>query len=164
MQVKTSNNMIALSQTFDAPRSLVFSMFKDPYAHKWWGPAEYPITVSHQDFTPGGTWFYCMTGPDGDEAWGKAVYEEIDEPNRIVYQDYFTDAEGTIDDTLPMGTVTVTFDEKDGKTTITSAGEYGSAEEVQELIEMGIAEGMADTWQQLDKLLAKSQGVATATV
>ena len=153
MQVETNDNIITLTKTFDAPKELVFTMFQNPHIKEWWGPSVYPVTVSDQDFRAGGSWHYCMTGPEGEQAWGKAIYDEIDEPNKIVYRDYFSDAEGTLNESLPVGKTTISLDENDGKTTITSTGEYQSADEIKKLTEMGMIEGVRETWEQLEKLL-----------
>lgn len=157
MQIEQKGSTITLSKVFDAPKELVFSMFKNPYVQQWWGPSAWPVSVSEQDFRPGGSWLYNMVGPDGTESWGKALYDEIDEPNKIVYRDYFSNADGEIDKTLPTGTVTMTFEEDDGQTTVTSHGDYGSSEDVQKLVEMGMIEGVKETWGQLEQLLADSQ-------
>ncbi|MDB5181937.1 MAG: Activator of Hsp90 ATPase 1 family protein [Candidatus Saccharibacteria bacterium] len=156
LTVKQTGNKIILSKTFDAPQELVFSMFKDPaQLAKWFGPKTWPATIKHFDFQPGGVWHYYMTGPDGTKAWGKATFQEIDEPNYISYVDVFSDEEGNVDSKLPQAVVNVTFEEIDGRTTIRSISEYKTAEEVQRLIEMGMVEGVTDTWDQLERLIAE---------
>lgn len=157
MEYEINDATITLKQTFDAPKDVVFSMFQNPHIAKWWGPSTYPVTVSRQDFSVGGTWHYCMTGPEGEQAWGKAIYDEIDQPNKITYRDYFSDADGTIDESLPAGTITILFNEVDGKTTVTSIGTYESADAITKLVEMGMIDGVTETWVQLDKLLNKMQ-------
>ena len=157
MKYEIDDNKITLTQTFNAPRERVFSMFKNPTIQQWWGPSTYPVTVSDQDFTVGGKWHYCMTGRDNEQAWGKAVYDQIDEPYRIVYRDYFSDANGTIDESLPAGKTILSFDEIDGATTITSVSEYESADAVAELVEMGVIDGVKETWTQLENLLLASK-------
>lgn len=157
MQIEQKGGTITLSKVFDAPKELVFSMFKNPHIKEWWGPSTWPVSVSEQDFRPGGSWLYNMVGPDGTESWGKVLYEEIDEPNKIVYRDYFSDADGKVDETLPAGLVTITFEESGGQTTLTSRGDYQSPEDVKRLVEMGMIEGVKETWDQLEQLLAKKQ-------
>ncbi|HEX8182819.1 MAG TPA: SRPBCC domain-containing protein [Candidatus Saccharimonadales bacterium] len=158
MQVAVVDNKITLSRTYDAPKELVFSMFKNPeQLAKWWGPAEWPATIAAFDFTEGGVWHYYMTGPDDTKAWGKATFKTIDEPNSLSFVDVFSDEQGTVDSKLPEGEATFTFDETDGKTTLSSISTYQTAEEVQKLVEMGMLEGVKDTWNQLDTLIDASQ-------
>lgn len=152
--VQQTDDTITLSKVFDAPRELVFSMFKDPrHLEKWWGPTTWPATVKSFDFTPGGVWHYYMTGPDGTKAWGKATFETIDEPNSLTYVDAFSNEAGDVDSKLPVGATTVTFEDEDGKTRLTTRTVYADADEVQKLVEMGVVEGVTDSWNQLERLL-----------
>lgn len=157
MKIEENGESITLTKVYDAPKELVFSMFQNPYITKWWGPTSWPVEVSEMDFRPGGSWHYNMVGPDGTEAWGLATYEEIDEPNKIVYRDSFSDAEGLIDPTLPQNTTTITFDETDGKTTLTLHGVFDSPEDREKVVKMGMIEGMKDTLLQLENLLMRVQ-------
>ena len=74
-----------------------------------------------------------------------------------MFRDYFSNAEGAIDESLPSGRSTITFDEQSSHTTVTLRGEYQSSEEVKKLIEMGMVEGFKDTLTQLEALLEKAQ-------
>lgn len=143
---------------FDAPRELVFRAFSDPeLVAQWWGPKGWTLPVSKMDFRPGGTWHYCMRGPDGEESWGKAVYREIIAPERIVYTDFFSNEEGTPAEGMPELLVTMTFTEHDGKTKLTSRTQFASAAELQATLDMGMAEGLSETWDRLDEFLAVRQ-------
>lgn len=158
LEVQQTDNRIILSKRFDAPKELVFEMFSNPeHLAKWWGPETWPATIKSFDFRPGGVWHYYMTGPDGTKAWGKATFEEIDAPNSLSYIDVFSDEEGNVDPKLPQGKATVTFEEDGGKTTLTMTAEYQSPEEIQKLVEMGMVEGLKDTWNQLERLLASQK-------
>ncbi len=149
---------ITISRVYDAPKALVFSMFKEPeHVAKWWGPSSWPVDVCDIDFRPGGVWHYNMVGPNGEKAWGKAVYQEIDEPNKIVFRDAFSDEAGNENNDLPTGISTVTFEEQDGKTTLTLHGEYKTVEEREKIVAMGMLEGMKETWGLLDDLLKTVQ-------
>src|SRR5690606_1009281 len=82
----------------------------DEALKQWFGPEGWPLTVSNGDFRAGGTWHYCMSGPDGEEAWGIAIYEEVVEPERLVYRDAFSDADRNV--VPPESTVTIDFIER----------------------------------------------------
>jgi uncharacterized protein YndB with AHSA1/START domain len=157
MEVKENGNELTITFTYDAPKALVFSMFQNPHVAKWWGPTTWPVKVSEMDFRPGGKWHYCMVGPDGTEAWGLATYKEIDEPNKIVFVDNFSDADGNVDETLPEAVSTLTFNEIDSKTILTMHGQYESPEQREKVVAMGMIEGMQDTYEQLTKLLQQMQ-------
>jgi uncharacterized protein YndB with AHSA1/START domain len=144
---------IVMTRMFSAPRRLVFKAYSDcDHLNQWWGPRLWPLSYCDLDFRPGGTWHYCMRGPNGEEAWGKAIYREIVEPEQIVYMDAFSDAEGTI--VPPESVVTVRFEERAEKTLLTIRTEFASAADRETVIKMGVEEGMAETLDQLEEHLA----------
>lgn len=164
MITRVEGPVIVLERVFDAPQELVFEVFSDgEHLKQWWGPRGWETTVSNMDFRPGGSWHYCMTCMDknqgdfyGMESWGKSVYHEIEEPTKIVYTDYFSDAEGNTSEELPASTTTMTFEELDGRTKIVSRTVYQSADELKKVLEMGMEEGITQTWDRLEEyLLAK---------
>lgn len=165
MITRVEGQVIVLERVFNAPRELVFKVFSDgEHLKQWWGPRGWEVTVSNMDFRPGGQWHYCMKCLDqnqgdfyGMESWGKSVYQEIDEPEKIVYIDYFSDAEGNIAEGMPATTVTMTFEELDGKTKLVNRGVYESAEALQSVIDMGMEEGITQTWDRLEEYLASKQ-------
>ncbi len=89
----------------------------------------------------------------GQESWGKAVYHEIVEPERIVYVDSFSDAEGNIVEGMPETLVTMTFVEHEGKTKLISHAQYASADALKTVMDMGMLEGIASTWDNLEEFL-----------
>ncbi|MCM3039530.1 SRPBCC domain-containing protein [Paenibacillus motobuensis] len=156
-----NNRILVLERVFDAPRDLVFQMFKEPeHLKRWWGPRGWEIPVCNIDFRPGGVWHYCMKCVDqnqgqfyGMESWGKGVYKEIVEPEKIVYNDYFSDAEGNINESLPATLITMEFIDLDGKTKLVNRSEYASAEALKTVIDMGMMQGISETWDRLGELL-----------
>lgn len=158
--VTTSERAFMMERVFDAPRELVFDAFsKAEHLKHWWGPKDWTLPVCTIDFRPGGVWHYCMKSPDGQyEAWGKAVYQEIVRPERIVYTDYFSDAEGNINEDLPQTVGTVEFIEQGGKTKVAMRAEYPTHEDLQKVLDMGMEEGIRQTWDRLAAHLAKQTG------
>lgn len=160
-----SRIVLELERVFDAPPALVFQAFKEAeHLMKWWGPRGWDLPVCKVDFRPGGVWHYCMKCVDenqgsfyGMESWGKAIYKEIDEPNKVVYTDYFSDAEGTENPDLPSTDVTMEFIGVDGKTKLISRGVYASVDALKTVIDMGMMEGVGQTWDRLDEHLADLQ-------
>lgn len=147
---------LVLERTFNAPRELVFKAFSDAeMLTKWWGPREWPATVKNIDFRVGGSWLYCMTGPDGTEAWGKGAYEEIVPPEKIVWRDIFTDSEGNDNTEMPSMVATFNFIDLGGnKTKLSSVTEFASAEDLEQLAEMGMVQGWSESLDKLEELLA----------
>ena len=56
---------------------------------------------------------------------------------------------------MPATTVTMTFE--DGKTKLVNRGVYESAEALQSVIDMGMEEGITQTWDRLEEYLASKQ-------
>jgi uncharacterized protein YndB with AHSA1/START domain len=98
-----------------------------------------------------------MRGPnEGDEAWGGAIYQEIVEPERIVYQDYFADKDGNINQELPQGIVTMEFAENGQRTRLTGRTQYPSHGDLETVLEMGVIEGMTETIDRLAEHVERS--------
>jgi uncharacterized protein YndB with AHSA1/START domain len=156
---------LILERVFDAPRKLVFEMFQKPeHLKEFWGPKGWDVPYCKVDFRPGGIWHYCMKCSDqnqgdyyGMESWGKAEYKEIVEPEKIVYVDWFSDAEGNANPDMPSTLVTMSFVDMGNKTKLISRGEYVSAEALKTVMDMGMIQGITETWDRLEDHLAKVQ-------
>jgi uncharacterized protein YndB with AHSA1/START domain len=145
---------IVMTRVFDAPRERVFKAYTDPDAiARWWGPRGWTTENRRMDVRPGGTWHYCMRGPDGAESWGLGVYREVVEPERLVYVDSFSDADGNT--VPPSMVITVTFAEQGEKTRLTVHTVFSTPEERDQVLEMGVVEGMNETLDRLEELLAE---------
>lgn len=156
-----NDRILVLERTFDAPRELVFNMFKEPdHLKHWWGPVGWELPVCEMDFRPGGTWHFCMKCIDrnqgdyfGMESWGKVIYKEIVAPEMIIYTDYFSDANGNINESMPAAEVRLSFIDLDGKTKLINRAEYVSAEVLKNVMDMGMLQGITETWNRLEELL-----------
>lgn len=126
---KAAERVLTVTRAFDAPRSLVFKAWTDPeQVARWWGPKGFTTPVLKIDPRPGGEFHYCMRSPEGRDYWGKGIYREINEPERLVFTDFFTDEKGNPVPATHYGMspdwpeellVTVTFAEHEGKTRLT---------------------------------------------
>lgn len=160
-----NDRVLVLERVFDAPRDLVFQMFKEPEHLKcWWGPRGWEVPVCTVDFRPGGVWHYCMKCVDqnqgeffGMESWGKGVYNEIVEPDKIVYTDFFADAEGNVNESMPSTEITLEFIDLGGKTKLVNRAEYVSAEALKSVMDMGMLQGITETWDRLEERLNEQQ-------
>lgn len=158
---KAAGTEFVMERIFQAPRELVFKAFTtSEHLSRWFAPRGWEVPVSNMDFRIGGSWHFCMKCVDksqgdfyGMEAWSKAVYNEIVAPEKIVYTDYFTDAEGNVADGMPSGTVTLIFVEVEGKTRVISSTNYPTTEDLSKVIGMGMEQGATETWDRLAELL-----------
>jgi uncharacterized protein YndB with AHSA1/START domain len=151
-----SDREFVVERVFNAPRVLVFEVFsKAEHLKQWFGPKGWSLPVCNIDFRPGGTWHYCMLGPQGEESWGKAVYHEIIEPERIVYTDVFADANGNRVKGMPEALVTLTFVALDDKTRLINHVRYNTPDELDAVLNMGMIEGLGQTWDRLEEYLSR---------
>lgn len=165
MITKVEGNVLTLERVFDAPPSLVFQVFSQAeHLKHWWGPRGWAVTHCTVDFRPGGVWHYCMKCEDknqgdfyGMESWGKAVYKEIVEGEKIVYVDYFSDKDGNVSEEMPATEATLHFESYEGKTKLINVGVYDTAEALQTVIDMGMEQGITETWDRLGEYLASKQ-------
>lgn len=161
MVTRIEGQELILERVFDVPRELVFKAFSDAEQLKnWWGPRGWMLTVCNVDFRPGGVWHYCMKCMDenqgdfyGFESWGKAVYQEIIEAEKMVYVDYFSDAEANESKDMPSTLITVSFLEKNGKTKLVNRAQFASEEALKTVLDMGVVQGITETWDRLDEHL-----------
>ncbi len=153
-----NDRTLTLTRTFNAPRELVFDAFsKCEHLQHWWGPRGWTLPVCDIDFRPGGIWNYCMKGPNGEDSCGIMTFHEIERPVRFVSTDQFADTDGNVMEGMPTMRNTVIFSEEGGRTTITNHVEYETDEQLQTVIEMGMLEGVTETWDRLEEYLAELQ-------
>jgi len=127
--IESTAEELVITRVFDAPLELVFKAWTEPERlMRWWGPNGFTTPSFTVDLRVGGVLQYCMRAPDGQDYWGIGVYREIVPPTRIVYTDSFADPEGDpvppshygMSDDHPEETlVTVTFLERDERTSVT---------------------------------------------
>lgn len=152
--IEITERAMLITRTFDAPRELVFEAFsKCEHLKHWWGPKGWTLSVCEMDFQLGGTWLYCMAGPEGAESWGKTIYTEIVKPERIAGNDYFVNPQGNPTQGAPWWKITTTFTDQDGKTTVYSESEISDPAMLQSIVEMGVVEGTSQTWDRLAEYL-----------
>jgi uncharacterized protein YndB with AHSA1/START domain len=83
---KQQDNEFVIERVFNAPRHHVWKAFAEAdRMAQWWGPEGFKLTVSRLEFSAGGTFHYRMESTDGFIMWGKFVYVQIIEPEKIVF-------------------------------------------------------------------------------
>jgi uncharacterized protein YndB with AHSA1/START domain len=83
------------SRVFDAPRERVWAAWTEAeHMKKWWGPKGFKVKQLTLELRPGGRLHYCLLAPDGKEMWGKMAYREIKKPEKLVFMNSFSDANG----------------------------------------------------------------------
>ncbi|HEX4381639.1 MAG TPA: SRPBCC domain-containing protein [Myxococcales bacterium] len=137
------DQVLTLTRTYDAPRSLVFSAWSSAkQLAAWWGPNGFTAPECEVEFRNGGKLAIRMTG-HGMDVWMRGTFDEIVDQERIVFTVDAGDDAGHLVYTL------VTFEDAGaGKTRLT----------VQQTIPRNtmMAKGQKQGWtEQLEKLAGR---------
>ena len=148
---------MTLDAEFDASPDRVWQLWADPrLLERWWGPPTYPATVTSHNLRPGGRVEYHMTGPEGDRSRGYWEVLEAEAPRRLVFRDGFANADGTPNADLPMNEARVTIVEVDaGRSRMSIESRFASAEAMEQILAMGMEEGLRQALGQIDAILAE---------
>jgi uncharacterized protein YndB with AHSA1/START domain len=148
---------MTLTAELDATVERAWQLWADPrQLERWWGPPTYPATVVDHDLAAGGRVTYFMTGPDGDKAHGWWQVLLVEPPNRLELKDGFADEGGTPNDAMPTTTMVVTLAERDGGGTLMAIEtHFPSLQAMEQLVSMGMEEGMASAVGQIAGILAE---------
>jgi len=107
-----SDRELVIVRKFDAPRSLVWTVFTDPTHVPNWhtGPEGFTMPVCEIDLRPGGSWRYVWRNRHGRDFEASGTYRDVDPPKRFVFATTVNGEEQTN---------TTTFTEENGRTTVT---------------------------------------------
>lgn len=147
---------MSVTAEFDAPVDRVWQLWSDPrLLERWWGPPTYPATVVDHDLTAGGSVTYFMTGPDGDKSRGWWRVVQVDAPRLLEVDDGFADDAGNPNPDMPITRMRVVLEEREGGgTKVDIQSTFSSLEHMEQLVEMGMEEGLKQAMGQMDALIA----------
>ena len=148
---------LTLTAEFDASPERVWQLWADPrQLERWWGPPTYPATFTAHHLAPGSHVEYHMTGPKGDEWHGYWDVVEVDPPGRLVYVDGFAHQDGTPNDDFPRNEGRVTIEAIGaGRTRMSIRTTFPSVKGMEQVLAMGMEEGLTQAVGQIDALLAE---------
>jgi uncharacterized protein YndB with AHSA1/START domain len=148
---------MSITAEFDAPIGRVWEVWADPrLLERWWGPPTHPATVVEHDLTPGGKVTYFMTGPEGERYHGWWTVDTVEAPHRLGFVDGFADDTGTPNPEMPTTTTTVHLDDRPtGGTRMVIESVFPSLEAMEQMIAMGMEEGITAAIGQIDGLVAE---------
>jgi uncharacterized protein YndB with AHSA1/START domain len=140
---------------FDAPREQIFKAFVNPELYVQWilGPRRMGLTMRLEKFEPrtGGAWRYVQKDKDGNEYGFHGSYHEVQAPERII--DTF-EFEG-LSERGHASLETAKFDVlPSGRTRLTIHSVFQSVVDRDGMIQAGMEEGLRDSFDRLDALLA----------
>jgi uncharacterized protein YndB with AHSA1/START domain len=145
-----------VTRDFDAPRDLVFRAHTDPeLLVQWLGPRKYRMVVERFEVRDGGAWRYVHTAEDGASHAFHGVFHGMPTPERIVQTFEYDEAPGDVSlDQFDFG------DLDRGRTRLQSHTVFQSVGARDAQVAGGMEEGMLDSYERLDELLARHVPVA----
>jgi uncharacterized protein YndB with AHSA1/START domain len=147
-----SEPVIITHRFIKASPALVFKAWTTPeYLKQWLGPRELEMISCEIDLRVGGRYRYVHRSPDGQEYGFGGTYLEIDAPHRMVCTSVF--------ELMPQfeAIETLTLEEKDGGTLITTHTRHGSVEARDaHLSGGGMEAGMTDGYDRLEALVQRN--------
>ena len=152
--VDQEKSTITIKREFAGKRQLVWDCHtKSELLDRWFAPKPLTTKTKSMDFREGGHWHYAMVDPTGQEYWGRVDYLTIQPIDNYTSFDGFSDATGAVNPALPRAKWHVTFSDAKAHTLVETVVAYASPEALQQVINMGLKEGLASTLERLDELL-----------
>ncbi len=143
---KSGARELVITRTFNAPRALVYeALTKAEHVQRWWGPRQYGPVTAVSDFRAGGRYRFAQGSPQGEVAFSGEIRESS--PERIVYTEEFEAMPGH------GALVTVTLEERGGKTLLTMRSVYQTQEDRDAVIASGMEWGARLSYLQLDEVI-----------
>ena len=148
---------------YPVPVERLWQAYADPrQLERFWGPVEWPATFTRHDMAVGGRSEYHMTGPDGSASHGWWRFLAVEPPRRFEVEDGFAHDDGRPNEAMPSMRMLFTFEPTPTGSRLTSVTHFTSVEAMEELVKMGMIEGMKSALGQLDDVLAGSAAAAPA--
>jgi uncharacterized protein YndB with AHSA1/START domain len=148
---------MTVTAEYDVPAERAWQLWADPrQLERWWGPPTYPATVAEHDLTPGGSVEYYMTSPEGEKYAGWWEVLEAEPPRHLIVKDGFADADGCRNAELPTTLMRVSIADRDeGGVVITILSTFASLDALEQLLAMGMEDGLMAAMGQIDAILAE---------
>jgi len=139
---------IRAERIFDAPRERVWRAFTDPrQVAEWWGRG-HRLVVERMEVERGGHWRFVEHAPDGVHGF-EGRYREVTPPERLVQTFEWDGMPGWVE-----VTTTTLEDLGDGRTRVVTTALFFTVEERDAMLSGGMEEGMNQSYEALDRLLA----------
>ena len=143
---------VIATRVFDAPREAVYRAWTDPkQLGQWFPPKDFTSPRCEVDPRPGGIFRCDMKGPDGAVFVGKGLFREVVPNERLVFT--FAGEESV----PPPLLVTVLFEDQGKKTRLTMQQTAETVADYEDLLKMGVSEGMNQSFDKLDEQLARTK-------
>ena len=155
--VTSDENALSLTVIgeYPVPVERLWGAYADPrQLEQFWGPETWPATFTRHDMAVGGRSEYYMTGPDGATSRGWWRFLVVEPNRRFEVEDGFSHEDGRPNEDMPSMRMVFTFEPTASGSRFTSVTHFTSLESMQQLVKMGMIEGLKSALGQLDAVLA----------
>lgn len=140
---------------FPAPVERLWDAYVDPrQLERFWGPPSYPARFTRHDVAAGGRSEYVMTGPGGETHGGYWEWLAVAPRRSFEVLDGFAAADGTPNAAMPTVRMVFGFEPTAEGSRVTTTTHFASADDLAQLIEMGMQEGLSLAMGQMDEVIA----------
>ena len=144
-----SDREIVLTREFDFPRELVFEACTTcEHMSHWWGPRSMSFGSCELDFRPGGAWRIVHRDQDGSEYGFRGEFREIARPDRLTWTFEYEGFPGHV------SVETLAFEDLGGRTRIVATAVFDSLEDRDGMVNSGMEQGAAESYDRLAEYLA----------
>ena len=142
---------------YPVPVERLWEAYANPrLLERFWGPEEWPATFTRHDMAVGGQSNYYMTGPDGTRAGGWFRFLAVEPRTRIEVEDGFGENADTPTPDMPTMHMVFTFEAIGAGSRVTNTTTFPSIEAMEQLVAMGMDEGLSAAMGQMDGILAEA--------
>lgn len=154
-----SSDLKALTLTVVADYPVTVERLWEAYAdprqlERFWGPVEWPATFMRHDMAVGGESHYYMSGPAGEVSRGWFRFLKVEPLRCFEVEDGFAHEDGRRNTDMPTMRMVFNFESTTTGSRFTSVTHFPSIEAMEQLVQMGMMEGMRSTMSQIDAVLA----------
>ena len=168
--VARDTDALTLTVVADFPTRVqrVWDAYVDPrQLELFWGPPTWPATFTRHDAAAGGRSAYTMKGPDGDIHGGYWEWLSVEPLRSFEVRDGFATPDGEPNRELPSMRMRYVFAETGEGSRVTTTTHFDSLAELEQLLGMGMEQGLREAMGQMDAVLADltlfAAGEATQT-
>jgi len=153
------NKIITVERVFVAPKNRVWKAWTDStWLDKWWAPKPWIAITKSFDFSEGGHWHYCMSGPEGEKIWVWMGFESIEPENSFTAQDVFCDDKGKLNEEMPKMYWKNEFRDNGENTTVLVTITFKTIDDMEKIIAMCFEAGFSLALSNLDEVLGVQTG------
>lgn len=159
--IRKGDTEVVFQRYFDAPRELVFDCHTKPELMRRWliGPEGMVLDTCEQDLRVGGKYLYLYADDKGNKSGVYGTFREVVVPETLANTENYIMDMATFNPNAPEDPNATfesrTFTTEGKRTLMTHVCRYASPDICKMMVESGAADGMAECYLELDRLLGE---------